>query len=109
MIKYIKNKEESNIKKSIEEIGQFQKEFIIYHSLIEKLISIRKESLSKENNKFNIEGLNEKEKKEFFDELSHRKENLKKYNSNIIELEKISNNIRESMEMIFLSNCIINN
>jgi hypothetical protein len=106
LIRFIKNKEE-NLKKYIEDIGPAQKEFIHSRNLLHKLINLRQLENLKKNLKF--ENVSEEEKKEFFDQLKLRKEMFKLYKKNVNDLEKILNNIKESLEMVYLSNCIYKN
>jgi hypothetical protein len=109
-IKLIKNKDDQMLKKLIEETGNAQKEYINNKNLLDKLISFRERNPNLEIDKhILIEGLDEREKNEFFEELGKRKEALKKFNKNINELETISENIQKAIEEISLSNSLINN
>jgi hypothetical protein len=110
LIKLIKNKDDLSLRKIIEDTGHAQREFINSKNLLEKFIILRNSNKKLEYNKpIYLQGLEEKEKKDFFDELNLKKEALKKFRKNIIELENISNNIQNAIEMISLSNCLINN
>jgi hypothetical protein len=106
LIRFIKNKEE-NMKKYIEDIGQAQKEFISTRNLLQKLINIRQIGNLKKNIKFDT--ISEEEKKEFFDQLKLRKDLYNIYKKNVNDLDRILNNIKEALEMIYLSNCIYKN
>lgn len=107
-VKLIKTKDEIHLKKLLEETEILQKEFIYLRNYVEKLITLRK-FFKKDEYKIKLEGVEERERKELFDELLHRKDILKKYQKNIIELETISRNIQETFELISLSNGLINN
>jgi hypothetical protein len=143
LIKFIKNKDEASLKKSIDEIGSAQKELIHTRNFLEKLILLKKNlkltnmkytnlnGVNNANTKSNqtaffnnnnsststlqnspiviIEGLDEKERNQFFEELNTKKELIKKFRKNILELETISNNIQEVLENVSLSNSILNN
>ncbi len=109
-IKLIKNKDEIILKKIIEDTGNAQKEFINNRALLEKLIAFRIDNINIEYKKpILISGLDENEKKEFFEELNKRKEVLKKFRRNIIELEGVSDNLQKVMEEISLSSCLVIN
>lgn len=140
LIKFIKNKDETNLKKSIDEIGVAQKELIQTKSFLEKFVNLRKKmklKLMKNSSSYDvsnfsnlsnlttsnlqdpinainsisvkIEGLDERERNTFFEELNSKKELIKKFRRNIHELEIISNNIQEMLETVSLSNSILNN
>ncbi len=112
IIKLIKNKDEVNLKKTIEEIGVSQKEFLLHKNLIEKLIVLRKSSKSIKNTSLNgiiLEGLDDRERNQFFEELNMKKDLLKKFRKNILDLEMISNNIHDVLENVTMSNCMLNN
>jgi len=111
LIKFIKNKDETNLKKSIDEIGVAQKELIQTKSFLEKFVNTRKKMKLKSIQSINVivEGLDERERNTFFEELNTKKELIKKFRRNIHELEIISNNIQEMLEAVSLSNSILNN
>ena len=111
LIKFIKNKDETNLKKSIDEIGVAQKELIQTKSFLEKFVNTRKKMKLKSIQSINVivEGLDERERNTFFEELNTKKDLIKKFRRNIHELEIISNNIQEMLEAISLSNSILNN
>jgi len=109
LVKLFRNKDEALLRKLLEDVAYGQKEFLRNHSLMEKMISIRINYEKLDYNKpIIIEGLNENEKREIFDDMSKRKELLIKFRRNVIELETISENIEKSMLKISMSNCLIN-
>ena len=55
-----------------------------------------------------MENLDEKEKKDLFDELVTRKELLKRFRRNVIELEEISKYLQNEIETVSSSNSLIN-
>lgn len=110
--KFIKNKDEVNLKKCIDEIGYSQKDFIQHRLLLDKLILIKKQIINNPNSvniSIKVDSADEIEKKTLFEELNKKKEYLKKYKKNTNELEIISNRIQESLELISISNTLQNN
>ena len=60
LLKLIKNKDEINIKKTVDEIKSSQKDFLTYRTLIEKLVLFRKISRNNSDySKIKIQGLGE--------------------------------------------------
>lgn len=100
LIKLIRGKEIRKIKEFVLEISQAQADFIVMRKFMEKVIKFRKSMKFSSKNEFTIilNGVNDKEKKEFFDDILTKKENLKKYLNNIIELERMSMRLEETID-----------